>query len=113
MMMVMGAGALAYSAMVALCQGLKRHQLAVWGKPWSDRWLRALRIYGWLGLLLSLWLSAEHWGWAMGSVGAFGLVSVAGWVLVLGLPYWPRTLVTAGAAAGLLGFAALSYNLLF
>ncbi|MGE8297850.1 MAG: DUF3325 domain-containing protein [Pseudomonas sp.] len=111
MITLVGAAALAYSSMVGLCQGLKKHQLAVWGRPVAAHWYRVLRLYGWLAIALSLWLSAQYWGWAIGSVGEFGLLSAAGWLLVLGMPYWPRTLVMLGMAAGLLGLAVFFHSL--
>ncbi|WXL24345.1 DUF3325 domain-containing protein [Ectopseudomonas mendocina] len=113
MLSILGASALAYSSMVGLCQGIKRHQVAVWGKPWPDYWHRMLRVYGWLALPLCLWLCAQHWGWAMGSVGVFGLVSLAGFILVLGLPYFPRFLVSLGFVGGVLGLLEFAYSLLF
>jgi hypothetical protein len=111
MLSFIAAGGLAYSAMVALCQGIKRHQVAVWGQPWADSMHRALRAYGWLALLLCLWLSAQHWGWAMGSVGVFGLLSLSAFALVLGLPYWPKLLVRLGVPGAALGLLGSAYSL--
>lgn len=81
---------LAYTAMLALCQGLERHFKQVWQRlpaPWLRR---ALRLVGWLGLAASFAACVAAWGWAMGPVGWFGQVSLAGFALVLLLPYWPR-----------------------
>lgn len=113
MITLIGAGALAYSAMVGLCQATQRSQVAVWGRPLSASASRLLRVYGWLAVLLSLGLCARHWGWPMGSVAEFGLLSLAGWLLVLGLPYWPRSLVVLGGAAGAAGLGMLFYSFRF
>jgi len=52
-----------------------------------------------LALVLSLVLCAQAWGWAMGPVAWFAVMSLAGLVLVMLLPYWPRIAV---ALVGLL-----------
>lgn len=84
---------LAYGGMLALCQGLERHYKQVWGKP-PELWLRRLlRLGGWLLLALSLYASAQLWGWAMGPIGWFGLLSLSGFALALLLPYAPRLAV--------------------
>ncbi|WP_371924742.1 DUF3325 domain-containing protein [Pseudomonas sp. R5(2019)] len=51
---------------------------------------RTLRIVGWLALAASFVYSIGGWGWAMGPVGWFGLISLAGLALVLLLPYAAR-----------------------
>lgn len=78
---------LAYSGMLGLCLGLERHYRQVWqGLP--GPWLRRLlRLGGWLALLASLAVSVAVWGWAMGPIGGFGLISLAGLGLVMLLPY--------------------------
>lgn len=111
MLSLVAACGLSYSAMVGFCQGLKKHQVAVWGRAWDAAWHRALRLYGWLALPVCLWLCAQAWGWAIGSVGVFGLLSMSAFVLALGLPYWPRTLVSLGAVGGGLGLIGLAYSL--
>ncbi len=78
---------LAYSGMLALCLGLDRHYRQVWQRlpgPWLRR---ALRLGGWLALGASLASSIAAWGWAMGPIGWFGLISLAGLGLVMLLPY--------------------------
>lgn len=81
---------LAYAGMLGLCQGLERHYKQVWQRvpaPWLRR---GLRLLGW-GLLAASFLACvAAWGWAMGPVGWFGLISLAGFALVLLLPYQPR-----------------------
>jgi len=88
-----GALLLAYAGMLALCQGLERHYKQVWGKPPAIWLRRSLRAAGWLLVGLSLYASAQAWGWAMGPVGWFGLLSISAFSLALLLPYAPRLAV--------------------
>lgn len=113
MIALIGAAALSYSAMVALCQGLPRHFQAVWQRPLGSRWSRVLRAYGWTAPVAALWLCAVHWGWPMAGVGELGVLSVSAFTLVLGLPYWPRLVVAAGLGAGVVGIALFAYSLWF
>ena len=84
---------LAYGGMLALCMGLERHFKQVWQCLPTPLLRRGLRAGGWFGLGLSLVASVGAWGWAMGPVGWFGLISLAGFALVLLLPYRPRLAV--------------------
>lgn len=84
---------LAYGGMLALCLGLERHFRQVWQRLPTPFLRRGLRAVGWLALLLSLATCAAGWGWAMGPVGWFGAMSLAGFGLVLLLPYRPRLAV--------------------
>ncbi|MFJ2982016.1 MULTISPECIES: DUF3325 domain-containing protein [unclassified Pseudomonas] len=94
MMMLLAGGVLfAYAGMLGLCQGLERHYKHVWNRACPASWRRVLRGAGWLALALSLLLCAQAWGWAMGPVAWFGVMSLAGLVLVLLLPYWPKVAV--------------------
>jgi len=97
--MTIGALLFAYAGMVGLCQGLERHYKQVWGRTCPQLLRRVLRGAGWAGLLVSLLLCGGVWGWAMGPVAWFGGISLAAVLLVLLLPYWPRSAV---AVAGLL-----------
>lgn len=94
-MLMMGVGSVlfAYAGMVALCLGLERHYKQVWGTPSTRVQRLVLRALGWAGLLVSLLLCAAGWGWAMGPVGWFGVISLAGLLLVGVLPYAPRLAV--------------------
>ncbi|CAM3803808.1 DUF3325 domain-containing protein [Pseudomonas reidholzensis] len=90
---IIGGLLLAYAGMLGLCQGLERHYKHVWQRP-CQRGLRlTLRGLGWAGLLASLLLCAQAWGWAMGPVAWFGAISLAGLLLVMVLPYWPKVAV--------------------
>lgn len=81
---------LAYSGMLGLCLGLERHFKQVWGRVPSPALRRVLRTVGWLALASSFATSVAAWGWAMGPIGWFGLLSLAGLGLVLLLPYHAR-----------------------
>ncbi len=97
-MMFMGGLLFAYSGMLALCQGLERHYKQVWGKPCAPWQRKGLRVLGWSALGVSFLLCVAAWGWAMGPVGWFGVISLAGLTLVMLLPYVPRFAVWLGAA---------------
>lgn len=99
---------LAYSGMLGLCLGLERHFKQVWQRVPSLMLRRVLRVGGWLALLASFAASVAAWGWAMGPIGWFGLISLAGLALVLLLPYRARTAVWLAVAGWpLLGVVAL------
>jgi hypothetical protein len=78
---------LAFSGMLGLCLGLERHFKQIWQRAPSPGLRRTLRTAGWLALAASFATSVLAWGWAMGPVGWFGLMSLAGISLVLLLPY--------------------------
>lgn len=99
---------LAYSGMLALCMGLERHYKQVWLRVPASTLRRGLRVAGWLLLAASFAASVQAWGWAMGPVGWFGLISLAGLALVLLLPYAPRlSVVLAGISWPVLSVVAL------
>jgi len=84
---------LAYGGMVALCQGMERNFKLVWQCEPSLLLRRALRLLGW-GLLLASFVSCVWaWGWAMGPVGWFGVISLAALVVAWLLPYQARIAV--------------------
>jgi len=107
MMWVAGGVLFAYAGMLGLCQGLERHYKQVWNRACPPVLRRALRGMGWLALALSLLLCAQAWGWAMGPVAWFAVVSLAGMVLVMLLPYWPRVAVGVVALLPLWGLVQL------
>ncbi|MDZ3990780.1 DUF3325 domain-containing protein [Pseudomonas sp. Teo4] len=92
-MLVAGGVLFAYAGMLGLCQGLERHYKQVWQRSCPRPLRLTLRGAGWMALLVSLWLCAQAWGWAMGPVAWFGAMSLAGMALVMLLPYWPRLAV--------------------
>jgi hypothetical protein len=81
---------LAFSGMLGLCLGLERHFKQIWQRAPSPGLRRTLRTAGWLALAASFATCVLAWGWAMGPVGWFGLMSLAGISLVLLLPYAAR-----------------------
>lgn len=83
----------AYGGMLALCFGVERYFKQVWQQPLSPKLRIVLRTMGWGALILSLLLCAQAWGWPMGSVAWFGMISLGGIVVALLLPYWPRGLI--------------------
>lgn len=97
---------LAYAGMVGLCQGMERHYKQVWQQLPTPLLRRSLRVSGWALLAASFAACVAAWGWAMGPVGWFGQISLAGFVLILLLPYRPRL-------AALLPLGALPLWVLF
>ena len=85
--------ALAYIGMLGLCQGLERHYKQVWQHAPSATVRRLLRGAGWFSLALSFYFCGRAWGWAMGPIGWFGMLSVSGFGLLMLLPYRPRLAV--------------------
>ncbi|MDD0842481.1 DUF3325 domain-containing protein [Pseudomonas sp. Gutcm_11s] len=81
---------LAYAGMVGLCQGMERHYKKVWQRLPAPMLRRGLRVGGWCLLVASFAACVAAWGWAMGPVGWFGQISLAGFALVMLLPYRPR-----------------------
>ncbi|MVF49579.1 DUF3325 domain-containing protein [Pseudomonas monteilii] len=98
MMWIIGGVVFAYAGMLGLCQGLERHYKQVWSRACPPALRVGLRSAGWLALLASLMMCAQAWGWAMGPVAWFGALSLAGLLLVMLLPYWPRMAVGLVAA---------------
>lgn len=90
---------LAYSGMIGLCQGMERHYKQVWQRLPAPLLRRGLRVAGWALLVASFAACVMAWGWSMGPVGWFGQISLAGFVLILLLPYRPRLAVLLPLAA--------------
>ena len=107
MMWIIGGVVFAYAGMLGLCQGLERHYKQVWSRACPRALRIGLRSAGWLALLASLVMCAQAWGWAMGPVAWFGALSLAGLLLVMLLPYWPRMAVGLVAAVPMWGLVSL------
>lgn len=107
MMWIIGGVVFAYVGMLGLCQGLERHYKQVWSRACPPALRVGLRSAGWLALLASLMMCAQAWGWAMGPVAWFGALSLAGLLLVMLLPYWPRMAVGLVAAVPVWGLVSL------
>lgn len=79
-----------YAGLLALSLAMDRHHSQIrHGKP-APLLRRALRLAGWSLLALALWLCSLAWGWAIGPVAWFGLLSTAALGFVFLLPYAPR-----------------------
>ncbi|MBH3396759.1 MULTISPECIES: DUF3325 domain-containing protein [Pseudomonas] len=107
MMWIIGGVVFAYAGMLGLCQGLERHYKQVWSRACPPALRVGLRSAGWLALLASLMMCTQAWGWAMGPVAWFGALSLAGLLLVMLLPYWPRMAVGLVAAVPVWGLVSL------
>lgn len=107
---LMGAALLALSGMLGLCLGLERHYKQLLAGQPRQVTLRTLRVLGWLALAASFVGCVVHWGWAMGPVGWFGLMSLAGFALVIWAPYAIRSLIAAAGIGWLLWGLLISLN---
>ncbi|SUD30434.1 iron uptake protein [Pseudomonas fluorescens] len=81
---------LACAGMAGLCLGLERHYKQLMRHLPSPRRRRGLRGLGWALLAASFAVSVLDWGWAMGPVAWFGLISLAGLSVAFLLPYTTR-----------------------
>lgn len=93
---------LAYASLVAFALAMHRHQRQVCRRPLSARSSWLLRTVGTAGLGASFAICVVHSGWSVGPVLWFGLLTAAGFALVLLLAYRPRSAV----AGALLAFPA-------
>lgn len=97
---------LAYAGMLCFCLGKERHwkQLV---NPRVPTWLRRLCApLGGLLLGVAIYASCQVWPGGMAVVGWFGLISLAGFALLLLLPYAPRLAVSLPLLGGLVWAAA-------
>jgi len=73
------------AAFAALALAMDRHQEDLFGRALSVRVTRLLRILGWLGLLLALWVIVGRQGWGLGLVSYSGCTSLAAGLVFLAL----------------------------
>lgn len=78
---------LAFCGMLALFLGLERHFKQIFTRKPHRQFLQGLRVAGWLALVGSLVASATAWGWAIGAVGWFGLISLSGITMTFAASY--------------------------
>jgi hypothetical protein len=93
---------LAYAGMLGFCMGKERHwkQLA---NPRVPSELRRLCVpVGCLLLGLAVYASCQVWPGGMAVIGWFGLISLAGFALLMLLPYAPRLAVSLPLIGGLI-----------
>lgn len=81
---------LCHAALTGLCLAMDRHHAQALGRRPGAPLSGTLRAAGWGLLGLALWYCGRSWGWAIGPVAWFGLLSVAALILVFSLPYAPR-----------------------
>ena len=93
---------LAYAGMLAFCLGKERH----WKQLINPRVPAALRRLsapaGGLLLGVAVYAAIHVWPGGMAVVGWFSLVSLAGFALLMLLPYAPRLAVSLPLAGGLI-----------
>ena len=97
--MLLWALILAYGGMAALCLAMNRHFRQVTDRLPGPRLRLGLRLIGWSLLALLFALSIETWGWSIGVVAGFGMLSAGGLLLIFLLPYVPRLAIVGGAVA--------------
>lgn len=68
-------------AFACLALAMERHQAMLFGAALALMATRALRVAGWLGLLVALWLAVAAQGWALGLVWYSGCTSLAAGVV--------------------------------
>jgi len=97
--MMLGVALIAFAGFAGLCLAMDKHfQQVLERKPGAGQ-LRALRIGGWLLLLLSLVLAVHGRGWAHGLVEWFAVMMAGVTLWVFGLPYQPRLLLALAAVS--------------
>ena len=98
---------LAYAGMLGFCLGKERHwkQLV---NPRVPAGLRRLCLpAGCVLLRLAVYAAFQVWPGGMAVVGWLGLISLAGFALLLLLPYAPRLTVSLPLVGGLIWAAAI------
>ncbi|WP_233238246.1 DUF3325 domain-containing protein [Bordetella sp. LUAb4] len=73
------------AAFAALALAMDRHQEDLFGRALAPGVTRLLRILGWAGLLLALWVIVGRQGWALGLVSYSGCTSLAAGLVFLAL----------------------------
>lgn len=111
-MLLMTWASLLYSALVALCLSMERHQRQVLsnGRPrLSARWLR---LAGFAGLLVSLLECVGYSGTTCSWVDWFCVLAVLGGAVNLALTYRPGTVLPSAKASAVLAVVGLGVRLL-
>lgn len=92
-----------FAGFAALCLAMEKHFNDLLKRKPGAGQLRALRVGGWLLLMLSLVLSVQWRGWAHGLVEWVALLMAGVTLWVFGLPYMPRALLGLAAISLVLG----------
>ncbi|MBV4543279.1 DUF3325 domain-containing protein [Pseudomonas vlassakiae] len=92
-----------FAGFAALCLAMEKHFNELLRHKPRPAQLRALRVAGWLLLMLALVLSVHWRGWAHGLVEWAALLMAGVTLWVFGLPYMPRALLGLATASLVLG----------
>lgn len=92
-----------FAGFAALCLAMEKHFNDLLKRKPGAGQLQALRVGGWLLLMLSLVLSVQWRGWAHGLVEWVALLMAGVTLWVFGLPYMPRALLGLAAISLVLG----------
>lgn len=92
-----------FAGFAALCLAMEKHFNELLKHKPPPVQLCALRVGGWLLLILSLVLSVHWRGWAHGLVEWAALLMASVTLWVFGLSYMPRALLGLAAASLILG----------
>lgn len=87
----------AFGGMAGLCLAMPRHHRQLWRRTLRRGTSVNFRILGVLGLILAFLSCIVEWGWSMGPVAWFGVVAVAGLVVVFSLPVIEQVVAHRGA----------------
>lgn len=98
---------MAYAGMAALCLAMSSHFRQVMNRAPAQKIQFVLRTIGWLMLGLLFVFCVKVWGWSIGIVAGFGMLSAAALLIVFILPYAPRLIVFGGAVTLVPGLAGL------
>ncbi len=92
--------ALAFSAFVALCLSMEKHQMDLHGAKRADAVaMQRLRWVGWALTVAALTVAIIARGWAIGPLWWLGTMTVSGIAITYGLlPYRPRWITPAALA---------------
>ncbi|WP_426141008.1 DUF3325 domain-containing protein [Pseudomonas sp. DWP3-1-2] len=94
---------LCYLGFTGLCLSMTRHYGELLHSKLSNARARALRVTGWLALVLSLCVAVSATGWGPGLVQWCAALMASALVLILLIPYRPRMVLTLSAAGVVLG----------
>ncbi len=99
--------ALAYLGLACLSFTRVQHFRDVFRNPPGKRLIAVLRFGGWASLLCGLLLSGNLWHWGIAIPAYFGIISLAGIILVLLLAFRPQCSAAMCLAAPVLALATL------
>ncbi|MNG74415.1 hypothetical protein D3C76_1024090 [compost metagenome] len=92
-----------FAGFAALCLAMDKHFSDLLGRKPAPTQLRALRLTGWLLLVMALVVAVHLRGWAHGLVEWIAVLMAGVTLWVFALPYRPRLLLGLAAASLVLG----------